>query len=407
MESAELIAAPAHHASAASRPKILFVDDDANILAALGRTMRAHFAFDTALGGEEALRLLASNGPYAVVLADMTMPGMSGVELLERVRERSPDTIPMMLTGNADQPTAVESVNRARVFRFLNKPCPGDTLSRALEAALHEYELKRTERELLEGTLTGCVKLLTDVLGTVAPDALGRGQRLRLAIGYFARQRALPPVWECEVAALLSSIGVASVPPGILEKLACADDLSVVEQEIIRRAPQAGHDLLCEIPRLAPVAKAVLYQHKNYDGSGFPEDGCAGESIPLAARLLRIFGDRLELEADGVVKDRALAAMRERKGYYDPVLLDECFKVYPAFLPSALASDRPVSSVSIDDLEAGQVLVSDISTREGVAIVGAGHVLTAMIIQRVRNFAALDDVKEPILVQAALEPVAA
>src|SRR5687767_13631263 len=178
-----------------STPKILFVDDDPNVLAGLQRTLRKQFTFDTALSGLEALEMIQACGPYAVIVADMRMPGMEGIELLERVRERAPDTVRLMLTGNADQQTAVDAVNRGQVFRFLNKPCGPETLVPALETSLHHYELVRVERELLEGTLTGSVKVLADVLGMVAPDALGRGQRLRGLMRRFAQMAGAGPEW--------------------------------------------------------------------------------------------------------------------------------------------------------------------------------------------------------------------
>ena len=127
--------------------QILFVDDDPNLLAALQRSLRRLFHFDTALGGPEALNTIATHGPYAVIVADQSMPGMSGVELLEIVRQRAPDTVRVMLTGNADQQAAVDAVNRGAVFRFLNKPCPPEVLIPALEMALKQYELVHTERE--------------------------------------------------------------------------------------------------------------------------------------------------------------------------------------------------------------------------------------------------------------------
>ena len=73
--------------------RILFVDDDPNLLAALSRSLRKLFTFDTALSGAEALQKLDRDGPYAVVVADQTMPGMNGVELLETVREVAPDIL--------------------------------------------------------------------------------------------------------------------------------------------------------------------------------------------------------------------------------------------------------------------------------------------------------------------------
>jgi response regulator RpfG family c-di-GMP phosphodiesterase len=382
--------------------KILFVDDDPNILAGFQRTLRKQFAFDTALSGTEALELLQRSGPYAVVVADMRMPGMEGIELLERVREVAPDTVRLMLTGNADQQTAVDAVNRGQVFRFLNKPCGPETLVPALETSLRHYDVARIERELLEGTLAGSVKVLADVLGMVAPEALGRGQRLRTLMRRFARTANAGPEWELEIAALLSSLGYASVPPSVLRKVAAGSDLGEGERTILRRMPQVGHALLSGIPRLQEVARIVLFQNQHFDGTGFPGDGTSGEFIPMGARLLKILVDRMALELDGVVKKRALAEMESRDGHYDRRLLDLNFVCFPDFLDNALSAERPVLTLQVDRLTAGQIVVSDIVTTTGLPLVGAGNRLTEMTLERLRNHALLGDVKEPIYVQDAM-----
>src|SRR3972149_11542699 len=95
--------------SAPRSERILCVDDDPNILQAYQRALRKRFHIEIALGGEEALAAVIHQGPYAVVVSDMRMPGMNGVELLKMVREHAPDTVRMMLTGNADQQTALDA----------------------------------------------------------------------------------------------------------------------------------------------------------------------------------------------------------------------------------------------------------------------------------------------------------
>ena len=119
--------------------KILFVDDDPNLLAAMQRNLRKRFTLEVAVEGTVALEMVKKRGPYAVIVADMTMPVMNGVELLEEVSALAPDTVRIMLTGNADQHTAAEAVNRGSVFRFLSKPCAPDTLTAALDTALKHY----------------------------------------------------------------------------------------------------------------------------------------------------------------------------------------------------------------------------------------------------------------------------
>src|ERR1039457_6968397 len=159
--------------------KILFIDDDANLLAAVERNLRQKFNLVTASGGEAGLAKMANDGPFAVVVADMQMPGMNGVQLLTEAQKRYPETVRLMLTGNADQRTAVEAVNTGHVFQFLTKPCPMETLSLALHAGLKQYRLITAERELLEKTLNGCIKVLADVLSLTDPLSFGRGETLR------------------------------------------------------------------------------------------------------------------------------------------------------------------------------------------------------------------------------------
>ncbi len=103
--------------------KILLVDDDCNILDAYRRSLSREFLMETALGPEQALKLLAQDDPFAVVVSDMRMPGMDGIQLLNAIKTQSPDTVRVMLTGNADMDTAIKAINEGSIFRFLNKPC--------------------------------------------------------------------------------------------------------------------------------------------------------------------------------------------------------------------------------------------------------------------------------------------
>ncbi len=91
--------------------KILLVDDELNILQSMQRQLRKRFEIVIAESGAEALTVLKSKGPFAVIVSDMRMPGMDGVQLLSRVKESYPNVVRMMLTGNADQATASEAVN--------------------------------------------------------------------------------------------------------------------------------------------------------------------------------------------------------------------------------------------------------------------------------------------------------
>ncbi len=103
--------------------RVLYVDDEPAVLAGFVRILRKRFVVHTADGGAAGLERMTVDGPYAVVVSDMRMQGMDGVQFLKEVRQLSPETTRIMLTGNADQKTASVAINEGNVFRFLTKPC--------------------------------------------------------------------------------------------------------------------------------------------------------------------------------------------------------------------------------------------------------------------------------------------
>lgn len=137
--------------------KILFVDDEANVLAGLQRLLRRRFDLQTAGSGPEGLELLRREGPFAVVVSDYNMPGMNGVEFLAEVVKVSPETVTVMLTGRADAAVAAAALQEGRIFRYLNKPCDRDVLERTIDDCLEQHRLVVSERLLREelAELTG------------------------------------------------------------------------------------------------------------------------------------------------------------------------------------------------------------------------------------------------------------
>ena len=125
--------------------KILFVDDDANLLSGLQRTLRRQFDVVTANGPEQALGTLKTQGPFGVIVSDFKMPLMNGVELLGRTAAEWPDTVRILLTGEADTKAAIAAVNEGHVYRFLTKPCPAFSLANALTAAIKQHNLAVAE----------------------------------------------------------------------------------------------------------------------------------------------------------------------------------------------------------------------------------------------------------------------
>ena len=172
-----------------------------------------------------------------------------------------------------------QAINTGQIFRFLTKPCPPELIASGLDAALEQYRLVTAERELLEKTLAGSVKVLIDMLAMASPAAFSRATRIRNWARKVGRALELPQRWQLEIAAMLGPVGLLSVPPEVLQKLAVGHPLTEIERSMIERSPEAARNIIAHIPRLAGVAKIIHLQNRGFDGSGFPADGPKGTVV--------------------------------------------------------------------------------------------------------------------------------
>ncbi len=384
--------------------KVLFVDDDTNILAAYRRALRKTCELKTAEGGADGLRILAEDGPFAVVISDMQMPEMNGLEFLKEVAKRQPDTVRIMLTGNADQKTAVDAVNEGAVFRFCNKPCPPEELAATIDTALEHHRLITAEKTLLEHTLAGSVKVLVDVLSLVDSNAFRRTERLRGWAKTVAGQMGLSNAWELDLAAMLSPIGDLTLPAEIREKRDRGEKLNGAERALVAGAPEAAHKLIGNIPRLGGVAEIILYQGKRFDGSGLPDTDFAGTDIPVGARILKILND-LNAAADlPQPSRRAFAALEHHAAHYDPELLAKIESwLAPKQDPAAPTGPQHIE-VAIDWLLPGDVIEADIVTEEGQLVLAAGYEVTNALIEKLITLKRVKRIKQPFAVLRQIEP---
>jgi len=372
---------------------MLLVDDEPHLLDALRRTLRARFDITTATSGAEAIEVLKQKGPFAVLVSDLRMPGTGGLEVLRQARGLAPDTTRVLLTGKADLESAIAIVNEGAIFRFLTKPCPPEVLLQTLEASVEQNRLVTAERVLLEQTLRGSVKALTDILALVSPAAFGRAMRAQTIISRLAKQCAIAPAWPAEMAAMLSQIGHVVLPPQTLDKVYHGDPLREDEHAMVQRMPALVEELLGNIPRLEPVREILRYQQKNYDGTGLPDENVHGVAIPWGSRALRVILDYDVLEARGMPPALALETVRGRAGCYDPAIVDMLGHTGDGTLE---ALENLVREVEVRELKPGMVLADDVKTFKGLLLVARGQEVNSGLIQRLQNFDAEVGVKQPL-----------
>lgn len=371
--------------------KILFVDDEPAVLDGYKRTLYREFEVVTAVGGEKGLEVIAGSGPYAVVVSDMRMPGMNGVQFLSRVRQESPDTVRMILTGQADMDTAISAVNDGNVFRFLTKPCDKDTLGKSITTGLIQYRLVRAEKDLLENTLMGCIKVLTDVLSTVSPEAFGRSMRITRCMRHLVAKYHLPSPWSFEAAALLSQLGCITLDSELLQTAYAGKRLSPEDQARFNAHPQVARDLIATIPRLEPVAWMISQQLAKKVPS--PPQAAAMNSVDLqmGAKLLMLAVAFDDLRIRGFSSEEAVASLRLNPEF-DRQHVDAIADLKSESIKMEL------QKVPIAKLSTGMILQQEVRNRTGLLVVTKGQEVTQSLLMRLENFSRAKLIENELMV---------
>jgi response regulator RpfG family c-di-GMP phosphodiesterase len=360
--------------------RILFVDDEPAVLDGYRRLLHKEFSLDTAVGGPEGLTAIAERGPYAVVVSDIRMPEMDGVQFLAKVRSQSPDTVRMALTGHADIEAAINAVNEGAIFRFLTKPCPKETLAKAITAALMQYRLITAERELLEKTLSGSIGVLIDVLSLVNPAAFSRAMRIRRYVQHITDKRKMEAPWRFAVAAMLSQLGCVTLHPETIEAVYAGQKLPADEQARFDAHPAIARDLLSNIPRLEPVAWMIAHQQSPVSAFKSAGNRESQELITQGAQMLRTALAYDRLISRGHTHEKALGELRAQPAEFDPALVDDLADLEPE------TERKDVRDCPISELQCGMILREEVRTNNGLLVVARGQEVTYPLLMRLRNF---------------------
>jgi len=372
--------------------RVLLVDDEPALLDGLRRQLRDRYAITTAASGPSAIELLRSGDDFAVVVSDMRMPEMDGAAFLSTVREMAPDTVRMLLTGQADVDSAVAAINDGQIFRFLTKPCAPDTLQSALDDAVGLHRATVAERELLDKTLRGAVQALTDVLALAQPQAFGRAQRIARTVRELSAELGLEDRWDVDIAGMLAQLGAVSLPAGVLDKLDRGAPLSPEERTMTARIPGVSAQLLASIPRLEGLAHAISiyglpFTDKHHGRKDEPED-----ALSLVPQMIRVAVDFDYLTCGRVPVFTAITQLRKR-GVYSTRVLDA---LEVAYLPGV--HEAAPKEMSLDDLAPGMVLADDVLANGEVLLVGRGTAVTEAMIRRLSNYTERGDFAGRILI---------
>jgi response regulator RpfG family c-di-GMP phosphodiesterase len=371
--------------------KILLIDDDPNVLQACHRVLRKRFDLDTASGADDALAAIHSKTRYGVIVCDMKMPGRNGVELMQEFIKETPDSVRIMLTGNADQKTATDAINLGKVFRFLTKPCPSELLAETIGEAVEHHRHCIAEKELLTQTVQGAIRMLTEVLSVANPVAFGRASRLHQLMASMVNYVAIEHPWECEMAAMLSQVGCITIPADTLDRAHQGKSLTAQEMRLMAGRYKTAYEFIRQVPRLENVARIVELQDDCYLTQE-PPDG-----LPLAAHLLRIARDFDSLVQVHRERNVALSKLRQRAFKYNSLAIDALQKAIDNY------QDYETRMMPVSQLQEGWLLANDVRTSEGTLLVKEGQLVTTALIARLSNHARTSSLVEPLEVLVPVE----
>jgi CheY-like chemotaxis protein len=363
------------------RVSILCVDDEPNVLEGLSLMLRRRYDVVTAPSGAAGLEALQKRS-MAVVISDMRMPGMDGATFLSRSREAVPDAVRILLTGQSELESAIAAVNQGQIFRFLTKPCPPPLLVATVDAAAEQHRLLTGEKVLLEQTLRGCIKALTDVLALASPAAFGRATRIRQHVSDLVSKMQMGECWQLDVAAMLCQLGSIALPADTASKVYYGQPLTAEETQMVSRMPAVTEQLLGSIPRLETVLAILAGHTKPFKAL---DPGRADAEKTLASRgaeILKVAADFESLEAQGQTVTAALDAMRGQTGRYDPAVL----KAFVELRGGAASVQDIVRSVPLSALRVGMVFAEDLKMEGGVLLAARGYRVTSGFVERMRNF---------------------
>jgi putative two-component system response regulator len=332
----------------ARHTRILVIDDDQSILELVSNCLtRQGYAPFCAVDGEQGLKLFETEQP-PIVLTDINMPGISGIEILKQVKKTSPTAQVIVFSGFGTTDDVIEAL-RLGASDYLAKPFNLNLLLHTVDRCIERYNLikERMERKVIleeevrerTAALTHTFHETVRALGLITekrdPYTAGHQSRVSLLAVAIGKKLGLAQseLETIKVAGLLHDIGKVAVPVELLVK---PSRLSAIEKRLMKTHPQTGYDIIKDIPFVKSLGKDVSLlvrnHHEHIDGSGYPR-GLYGHQLELESKIISV-ADVIEAMSShrpyrpALDMAAAKAEILGRRGqYYCPECVDACIQL--------------------------------------------------------------------------------
>jgi len=417
---------------------VLFVDDEANILSSLKRLFRPQgYRIFTAESGAQGLEIMARES-VDLVISDMRMPEMNGAQFLERVREKWPDTVRILLTGYAEIGATIEAINKGQIYRYISKPWEDNDITLTVQHALQQKTLER-EKQRLEELARRQNEELKELNASLEDKVMARTEEVRQTMGFLdaaheklkksfitsiqvfsnliemrsatmmGHSRRVADLARCLaqrmnmsdaeaqdafIAGLLVDIGKIGLPDRLLDKPFAS--LTSEERAQVVKYPVKGQMALMALEQLAGAARLIRNHRERFDGMGYP-DRLAGFNIPLGARILALAND-YDTAVTGTAfakpmkQAEALLFIQDGKGKrYDPAVVDTFMNMMCKGGGAGITHDtRMELPLRSGQIKPDMVLSRDLVTTTGEMLLSKGYVLNEQLIEQIMGFERVD-----------------
>ncbi len=413
---------PAFQAVAEPAFTLLFVDDEANILASLQRLFRPFgYRIFTAESGSLGLEIMESVA-IDLVVSDMRMPEMNGAQFLEKVRQKWPETMRILLTGYAEIGATIDAINKGQIYRYISKPWEDNDITLTIKLALQHKMLEREKLRLdvltqqqneelkdlnanleekvkartekLKKNFITSVRVFSNLIEMRDARMVGHSRHVSELSRAIAQRMDMSDaeVQDVFLAALLLDVGRIGLSDRLLKNE--LSSLNAEEQHEVFKYPIMGQMALMALDDLQGAAKLIRNHRERFDGIGFP-DRLAGTAIPLGARILALTKDydtcQIGTEINKKLnQDEAVLYIQEgRGGRYDPTVVDFFLNVIGS--STTPAQTKPELALRHKHLTPGMVLSRDLLNKRGDLLLAKDFILDGGFIGQIDNFERLGD----------------
>lgn len=372
---------------------LLLVDDAPENLDILVGVFSSHYRIKVALSGEKALELCESESHPDLILLDIMMPAMDGYEVCRRLKaaEQTKHIPVIFVTAKDDAQDETRGLGLGAVD-YITKPINPAIVKARVETHLTLFTARKSLQEMLEKTLAGSVKVLSEVLALSNPIAFSRSSRLKQYVKEIIGHLQLPDSWQFEIAAMLSSIGCLSLSTDTLERINQGAAVSEEEQALFDTHPKVGSELLVSIPHLKPVADIIAGQMDDLSGEKDDIEKLKQTPVELGRQILKAVIDFDNMTARGKTASEAVQEMLELNGVYNPKILSILRKT------TLVNSVRREDCVSLNNLRIGMIVDQDVVAESGVLLLKKGSEVTESVMKSLFRFSQTTKIKQPIMV---------